>query len=45
MTLAITNPIHADQLAALKEYKAAFEEVRDGGPRAGNLEVIARNLV
>jgi hypothetical protein len=44
MALALTAPIHPDQLAALQDYKTAFEQVRDGGPNAGNLEVIAKNL-
>ena len=41
---AITAPIAADQLAALKEYKNAFDEVNDGGPNAGDLGVIAKHL-
>ena len=44
MLTALTNPIADDQLAALREYRQAFEEVRDGGPNAANREVIARNL-
>ncbi len=39
----ITAAIAADQLAALKEYFAAAEEVRTGGPNAGNLDIIAKS--
>jgi hypothetical protein len=40
----ILNAIDADHLAALKEYRAAAQEVTDAGPTAGNLEVIAKSV-
>jgi len=41
---AIQNPIAADSLKALQEYKAAAEEVRTNGPRENDSDVIAKNL-
>ena len=42
---AIQNPIDANSLKALQEYKAAAEQVRTNGPRANDSDVIAKNLV
>jgi len=41
---AITNPIDADSLAALKDYAAAAQKVADGTPDANSSEVVAKNL-
>ena len=41
---AIANAINADSLAALKEFAAAAQEVVDGGPNAGDVDIIAKNL-
>ena len=44
MLTELTAPIAPAQLAALKEYKAAAEEVRTGGGRQNDLDIIAKNL-
>ena len=41
---AIGTEIDADALSALREYKAAAEQVRTNGPRENDSDVIAKNL-
>ena len=41
---AIVAAIDGDSLAALKEFAEAAAEVTAGGPNAGNLDIIAKNL-
>jgi hypothetical protein len=38
----LTNPVHADQLAALREFFQASEEVRTNGPQATNFAVVTK---
>ena len=38
----LTNPVAPDQLAALREYFAAAEEVRTGGGHQHDFEIVAK---
>ena len=41
---AIVAAIDNDALKALQDYKAAAEEVRTGGARQGDSDIVAKNL-